>query len=277
MPIQGVPSRPSRRSSACFVLCAAVLLGYSSAGIARELEFNRDVRPILSDKCYHCHGPDSAHRAADLRLDVEAAAKEDLGGYRAIDVESPEDSEVLLRIESDDEYMVMPPPDAHKELSDEERRVIREWIEQGAGWELPWAYVSPKRVDPPAGEPTDWPANWIDHFVLARLNEEGVEPSPEADPVTLVRRLYFDLTGLPPDPETVAAFAADPSAEAYEALVDQLLASPAYAERMTAYWLDLVRYADTVGYHGDQTIPVWPYRDYVIHSFDENKPFDEFT
>lgn len=262
--------------AACFRGGFIALL-VAAAANGREIEFNRDVRPILSDKCHHCHGPDSADRAADLRLDVEADAKEDLGGYRVIDVESPDDSELLLRIEGDDEDYVMPPPDSHKELTAEERQTIRDWIEAGADWELPWAYVSPKRFTPPEVTPAAWSASWIDHFVLARLNEEGITPSPETDPITLVRRLHFDLTGLPPKPEVVAEFVADPSPEAYERLVDQLLGSPAYGERMAIYWLDLVRYADTVGYHGDQTITVWPYRDYVIHTFNENKPFDAFT
>lgn len=241
------------------------------------IDFNRDIRPILSDKCFQCHGPDSAHRAADLRLDLEDSAKADLGGYRAVDVASPDLSEMLTRIDSDDEYVVMPPPEVHKPLTRQEKEVLREWIATGATWSLPWNYVKPTWTDPPEVVGGEWPANWIDRFVVARLEAEGVYQSPDADPVTLVRRLAFDLTGLPPEQAMVDSFAAEPTEANYERLVDELLASPGFGERMAMYWLDLVRYADTVGYHGDQEISVWPYRDYVIHAFNHNKPFDEFT
>lgn len=257
-------------------LLSAFLLA-PGVGLATEFDFNRDIRPILSDKCFQCHGPDSAHREAGLRLDEEDAAKADLGGYRAIDIDTPDQSEALLRIDSDDESMVMPPPEVHKPFSDEERKTLRDWIEAGAGWSVAWAYVAPQRTDPPEVAETDWPANWIDPFVLSQLEAAGVDHAADADPVTLVRRVSFDLTGLPPTTEMVEAFIAEPSEAAYEAMVDRLLASPRFGERMAMYWLDLVRFADTVGYHGDQVHGVWPYRDYVIHAFNENKPFDEFT
>lgn len=262
-----------RRTSVALALIASTACDVGAA----EIDFNRDIRPILSDKCYQCHGPDSAHRAADLRFDIEEAAKADLGGYRAVDVESPDESEMLARIDSDDEDVVMPPPEAHKPLSDKDKQTLRDWIAAGAPWSLAWNYVEPRWTEEPALADADWPAGWIDAFVLQRLRAEGLSPSPEADPVTLVRRLAFDLTGLPPDLDLVESFVADPSEANYERIVDELLASPRFGERMAMYWLDLVRYADTVGYHGDQEIPVWPYRDYVIHAFNTNKPFDEFT
>lgn len=241
-----------------------------------SIDFNRDVRPILSDKCFFCHGPDAASREADLRLDDEGVAKEDRGGYAAIVPGDPDSSEMLRRVLSEDEYEVMPPPETGKHVSTEEAAILRRWIEAGAPWALPWAYVPPRETPPPASDGS-WSENWIDDYLLARLQREGLQPAPDADRVTLIRRLSFDLTGLPPTPEEVAQFAGDDSPEAYLRLVDRLLASPRFGERMAAYWLDLVRFADTVGYHGDQTHNIWPYRDYVIHAFNGNKPFDEFT
>ena len=268
---------PFASRSTGFLALAIVAAGLVSRGSGGEIRFNRDVRPILADKCFSCHGPDSAHRAADLRLDVEEAAKADRGGYRAIDITAARDSELIARIESDDEYVVMPPPETHKPLTEAEKQTLLAWIEAGAPWSAPWAYVSPDRTEPPAVSEAAWPLNWIDHFVLARLEEEAVEHAPDADPITLVRRLAFDLTGLPPAQGLVESFVSDPSGANYERIVDELLASPHFGERMAMYWLDLVRYADTVGYHGDQEVHVWPYRDYVIHAFNTNKPFNEFT
>ncbi|MCA9234329.1 MAG: PSD1 domain-containing protein [Planctomycetales bacterium] len=240
------------------------------------MDFNRDVRPILSDKCFLCHGPDSASREADLRLDVEASVLEDRGDYAVVSPGRPEASELLRRIASDDEYEVMPPPQTGKSISSEEAAVLRRWIADGAAWALPWAYIPPRET-PPAPLVNQWSANWIDDYLLARWEQEELTPAPDADKVTLIRRLCFDLTGLPPTPEEVAQFVADESPTAYERLVDRLLASPRFGERMATYWLDLVRFADTVGYHGDQDHNIWPYRDYVIHAFNCNKPFDEFT
>ncbi len=258
-------------------LVAIAVSATAAPAAAREFDFNQDIRPLLSDKCFQCHGPDSAHRAADLRLDIEESAKEDLGGYRAIDVDAPDESEVLARIDSDDADLVMPPPEIHKELTEDEKRLLREWIEAGANWSLAWAYVEPRRSPPPEVSESVRLANWVDHFVLDRLEREQLQPAGPADPVTLIRRLHFDLTGLPPTADVVEAYAADPTPEAYEEIVDELLASPRFGERMATYWLDLVRFADTVGYHGDQDQNIWPYRDYVIHAFNNNKPFDEFT
>ena len=242
-----------------------------------EVDFNQDIRPILSDNCFHCHGPDAETREAGLRLDIEAAAKADLGGYYAINLSSPTESELLARINADDEYTIMPPLESHKSLQPEEKELLRRWIESGAPYSPPWAYLPPQESDVPKVSNSEWPANWIDHFILDRLVTEDLDPAPPADEVTLVRRLAFDLTGLPPDQSLVDRFAANPTIKTYESIVDELLVSPRFGERMAMFWLDLVRYADTVGYHGDQTQSVWPFRDYVIHSFNCGKPFDQFT
>jgi hypothetical protein len=256
---------------------ALSLAGLPRAGGADEIDFNRDIRPILSENCFRCHGPDSATREADLRLDKQEDVLADRGGYAAIVPGDPEASEFLRRIVSTDPIDQMPPPEADKNLTADEIALLKRWIESGAEWSPAWSYVPPRRSDPPAVENKKWIRNEIDNFVLARLEQEGLAPNSQADLVTLVRRLSFDLTGLPPTQEMVDTFVTDPSDMAYEKLVDDLLASPHFGERMAMMWLDLVRFADTVGYHGDQIHNVWPYRDYVIHAFNTNKPFDEFT
>jgi hypothetical protein len=261
----------------------AVLVAFGPAALGEEnkrpsaINYTRDVRPILSDKCFACHGPDANHREADLRLDEEASAKADRGGYAAIVASKPEESQLIRRITSEDESERMPPPETGKALTAAEIETLRRWIAEGAAWSKPWAYEIPKRSLLPVVMDNAWPSNWIDHFVLARLEEEGLQPSAEADRVTLARRLHFDVTGLPPSHESAAAFAADTSPLAYERMVEELLASPAFGERMAAYWLDLVRYADTVGYHGDQEHHSSPYRDWVIDAFNADMPFDRFT
>ncbi len=239
---------------------------------AGEIEFNRDIRPILSDRCFACHGPAESDREADLRLDVEESAK-----ASAIVAGNAAESEVVVRIFSDDPELKMPPADSGKSLSPQERDLIKQWIAEGAEYQPFWAYVKPRRHKVPSVENTAWPAGWIDHFILDRLTREGLSPSSEADRVTLIRRLSFDLIGLPPTPEEVDAFVESDDPRAYERLVDRLLESPHYGERMAVYWLDLVRYADTVGYHGDQDQSISPYRDYVINAFNDNLPFDQFT
>ncbi len=244
---------------------------------AGRVEFNRDIRPILADKCFACHGPDANRRQADLRLDTEAGAKADLGGTRAITPGRPAESELVARITSPQKSKRMPPAKTGKELSAGEVELLRRWIEQGAPYQAHWSYIPPRRSAVPAVTDAVWPRTVIDRFLLARLEAAGVRPSPEADKVTLVRRLFFDLTGLPPTPADVDAFVNDARPDAYERLVDRLLASPHYGERMAVFWLDLVRYADTVGYHGDQEHPIAPYRDYVIKAFNDNLPFDRFT
>lgn len=262
---------------------AAALLGLTSgglaaiAGAASPIEFNRDIRPILSDKCFACHGPDSASREADLRLDIEEQAKADRGGYAVIVPENLDESALVQRITSEDESERMPPAETGKPLSAKEIDLLKRWVAEGAPWQLAWAYVPPKRTAAPIVTDSSWPVNWIDYFVLTRLEAEGLKPSPDADKTTLIRRLSIDLIGLPPTPEQVDEFLADKRPEAYERLVDRLLASPHYGERMATYWLDLVRFANTVGYHGDQEHQISPYRDYVIDALNANLPFDQFT
>ncbi len=241
-----------------------------------SLDFNRDIRPILSDKCFFCHGPDEHERKADLRLDTAEGAFADLGGYAAIVAGKPDESELVFRITDKDDPM--PPEDSHKKLEPEEIALLTRWVAEGGEYSEPWAYVAPKKHPLPQTD-GEWPRNWVDRFVLSRLEREGLKPSPDADRVTLIRRLHFDLTGLPPTPDRVASFLADERdfEAVWKELVEELLESPHFGERLAIYWLDLVRYADTVGYHGDQDHSISPYRDYVIRAFNENLPFDQFT
>ncbi|MFO0789439.1 MAG: PSD1 and planctomycete cytochrome C domain-containing protein [Pirellulales bacterium] len=235
--------------------------------------FNRDIRPILSEKCYSCHGPDSGTRQADLRLDLEAGAHES-----AIVPGDANASDLIARVSSSDPETQMPPPDSKRPpLTAAQIELLRKWINAGAKYEPHWAYLPPTRPTVPEVKQLAWPRNDIDRFLLAAQEQHGLDPGPEADRITLVRRVYFDLTGLPPTPAQVDEFANDPRPDAYEQLVDRLLASPAFGERMATWWFDLVRYADTVGYHGDQDHRITPYRDYVIKSFNDNLPFSQFT
>ncbi len=233
----------------------------------RTISFNRDVQPILSDKCFHCHGPDENTRKAKLRLDV----REDALAREAFVPGKPESSELIQRITTDDPDDVMPPPEAHKPLTPVEKETLRRWIAEGAVYEKHWAYVIPEKPAVPAGR------NGIDYLVQKRLRAIGLSPSPAADRRTLARRLHFDLNGLPPTPEVVESFSRDRARDAYARLVEDLLFSPHYGERMAIPWLDVVRFADTIGYHSDNPRNIWPYRDYVIRSFNENKPFDRFS
>jgi mono/diheme cytochrome c family protein len=272
-----VSPRPLQRGLFRFILRAgaAVLLAavsHAALAPAGEIEFNRDIRPILSDRCFACHGPDATKRQADLRLDVEQSAKESV-----IVAGKPHESEVVARITAADADTRMPPLDSGKTLTSAEIELIKRWIAAGAEYQPFWAYVKPRRHPLPSIADPTWPNNWIDSFVLNRLGAEGLSPSPDADRVTLIRRLSFDLVGLPPTPAEVDAFVSDNDPGAYERLVDRQLESPHFGERMAMYWLDLVRYADTVGYHGDQDQSISPYRDYVIDAFNENLPFDRFT
>ncbi len=238
-----------------------------------QIDFNRHIRPILAENCFFCHGPDKAERQAGLRLDLWEKATATLeSGSRAIVPQEPQRSELLARVTSDDEFSVMPPPETGKKLSAEEIDLLRRWIKQGGEYADHWAYAPLKRPAVPQVEDEQWPLNPIDRFVLAGLARQGLSPSPEADRMTLSRRLSFDLAGLPPE-----KVLSDLSTTRYSQYVDELLQSPRYGERMAMYWLDLVRYADTVGYHGDQDHNISPYRDYVIKSFNENLPFDQFT
>jgi len=242
-----------------------------------EIDFRNQIRPILSAKCFACHGPDANHREGDLRLDTQEGALGDLGGYSAIAPGKPDKSELIVRISDEDPETRMPPAAAKKQLTANEIELLTRWVEQGASWSDHWAYDPPTRHPVPDLQTGDSASNWIDHFILHRLQGERLRPSPKADRVTLIRRLSFDLTGLPPTPDEVDKFVHDRTPGAYEALVDRLLASTHYGERMAMYWLDLVRYADTVGYHGDQDHHISPYRDYVIDAFNSDMPFDQFS
>ncbi len=242
-----------------------------------EIRFNRDIRSILSNKCYTCHGPDKNSREGDLRLDVESLAKADRGGYFVIDSVHPAKSELLARITTEDEDDVMPPHGEGKALTSQEVALLTKWVESGAEWEGHWAYLPPVKAPVPEVENPDWRRNAVDRFIGARLESEGLQPSDPADRRTLIRRIFLDLTGLPPSADDVARFENDRDRFAFDHVVDRLLASPHFGERMAVNWLDLVRYADTVGYHGDQDYSVWPYRDYVIQAFNQNLSFDQFT
>jgi hypothetical protein len=258
------------------LLAAFALVAAPAASRAADIDFNRDVRPILSDKCFACHGPDEKHRKAKLRLDVE----KDAAASGVIVGKKPGESELLARITAADESEQMPPAKSGKKLTAAEIEILKKWVAEGGKYAAHWAYVPPKKHPVPISRDAKrsaWGTNFIDAFLTARWEKQGLFPSPEADRRTLIRRLYFDLTGLPPTPEEVDAFVADKDPAAYEKLVDRLLASEHFGERMAMYWLDLVRYADTVGYHGDQDHHASPYRDYVIDAFNLNTPFDQFT
>lgn len=235
--------------------------------VPAKIEFNRDVRPILSDNCFYCHGPDKNHRKAKLRLDIreEALAKE------AFVPGKPAESELIKRLAPEAKDDLMPPEDSHKKLTDRDKAILKRWIEQGAAYQLHWSYEKPVKAAVPAGQ------NGVDVLVRKRLAELDLKPAPQADRRSLIRRVYFDLLGLPPRPEEVMAFENDKSPKAYETMVDKVLARPQFGERMAIGWLDVVRYADTIGYHSDTPRNVFPYRDYVIKAFNENKRFDRFT
>ncbi len=253
------------------------VVGAGEPALPRTIDFNRDIRPILADNCYQCHGPDKNQRKAQLRLDTKEGLFTSRAGVYPVQPGKPEASEIYRRITSSDKNERMPAPRSGKTLSARQIALIKQWMQQGAPWKGHWAYIRPVRPDVPAGGRGLFAKNPIDAFVFARLAEAGLQPSPEADRVTLIRRLSFDLRGLPPPPAEVDAFVRDTRPDAYEALVDRVLGSPQYGERMALFWLDLVRYADSIGYHSDNPMHVWPYRDYVIRAFNENKPFDQFT
>ena len=252
-----------------------ILLLFLASFSQGALDFNRDVRPILSDKCFACHGPDEEGRKADLRLDIESEAKND--ELMAIVAGSPEDSEMIYRVHSEDEDELMPPPEIGKPLTQEEKDILEQWIQEGAVWADHWAYAPPVDHPTPKVKNKGWSSHWIDQFALANIERKNLLPAKDADPVTLVRRLHFDLTGLPPSPQVVQSFESNPSEKAYSKIIEGLLNSPHFGERLATYWLDLVRYADTVGYHGDQPHNISPYRDWVIQAFNDNMTFDQFT
>ena len=250
-----------------FTAVAAVVLAGGVLQGADRVEFNRDVRPILSENCFACHGPDANARQASLRLD----RRDDALARGVIQPGDAAASKLVQRVTHSNPLLVMPPRAIDKVLTDSQKEILSAWVEQGAEYQEHWAYIKPRRPDAPAG-----PAA-IDFLVGRRLATSGLQPAAEADRRTLARRLSFDLTGLPPKPTDVEAFARDSDPASYERFVDALLDSPHFGERMAVHWLDLVRYADTVGYHGDVPVNVYPFRDYVVRSFNENKPFDVMT
>ncbi|WP_395747659.1 DUF1553 domain-containing protein [Prosthecobacter sp.] len=255
------------------ILLACVL----ATARGQSLEFNRDVRPILSDNCFKCHGPDKVKRKGDLRLDVEAAAKAALEGRFAIVPGQPDKSGIIARMESTDPDEHMPPHDSGLQITPREVAVLRQWIEQGAPWQAHWSFIAPKRTAPPVVKDAAWCRTPVDRFILGRLEQEGWKPSPEADAAALLRRVSLDLTGLPPTPAESDAYFADRSEVRYERLVDRLLASPRFGERIASRWLDAARYADTNGYQSDGERSMWRWREWVLDACNTNMPFDQFT
>jgi hypothetical protein len=255
-----------------FLLFGSVLLAPLAA--QQRVSYGRDIRPILADHCFQCHGPDAAAREAELRLDLRADAIAERDAYHVIAPGDAGASELLRRIQDDEDPM---PPAEHARLGRREVELLRRWIVEGAAYDVHWAYVAPRRVTPPPMAARDWVRNEVDHFVLGRLDAAARQPAPAADPRTLVRRLSFDLLGLPPTWEQVSAFAADPSDARWRGLVEEMLSSDRHAERMATFWFDLVRFADTIGIHADNPWHVSPYRDWVIEAFRSNMPFDQFT
>ena len=248
-------------------VCAAILVSATAGSAAEPVSFSRDVLPILADACFACHGPDGARRQADLRLDQRDAAV----AAAAFVPGDAAASSLVTRINATDPDLVMPPPESNKRLDAAQREVLARWIAEGAGYARHWAYEPPRKPAIPAGHAA------INHLVDVRLARLGLEPAPPADRRTLIRRLSFDLVGLPPTPAAVEAFERDTAPDAYERLVERLLADPHHGERMALGWLDVVRFADTIGYHSDNPRNVWPYRDWVIRAFNANLPFDRFT
>jgi hypothetical protein len=244
-----------------------------------QISYNFHVRPILSDNCFACHGPDASKREAGLGLDTPEGAYVALKDYpdvHAIVPGDPNKSEAFRRILSDNPDEMMPPPSSNLVLTPEEKDIIRKWISQGAQYEPHWAFVSPKKSPLPKVKDKDWPTNEIDHFVLDKMRQQRLKPNAAASKVHLLKRLSIDLTGLPPDPRMMERFIADDTEDAYEQIVDQLLADPAYGEKLAVLWMDVSRYSDSYGYQDDNVRTQWPYRDWVIHAFNSNLPYDKF-
>jgi len=245
---------------------------------AKDIDYNRDVRRILSDKCFTCHGPDGEQRQAGLRLDQQESAFAKLeSGETAIVPGKPDESELIHRITTDDEFTRMPPPESEKQLSAAEIETLKKWIAAGGAYQKHWSFITPTRPELPAVDRPGFVQNPIDQFILKKLEETKLSPNPQASKESLIRRVTFDLTGLPPTIEEIDAFLQDNSPNAYEKVVDRLLSSPRFGEHMARYWLDAARYGDTHGLHLDNERSIWLYRDWVIDAFNENKPFDEFT
>ncbi len=248
-----------------------------AASSSKKVDFTRDIRPILSDTCFHCHGFDEKTRKAKLRLDTEEGAHKDLGGYAAFKPHDLKNSEAWRRITTKDADDLMPPPEAHKTLKPEQINLIKRWIEEGAEYRGHWSFTPPTHPALPTVKNKNWVRNGIDNFIAAKFEEKKLAPNPEAAREVLIRRVTFDLTGLPPTLADVDAFLADKSPNAYEKVVDRLMQSPRYGEHMARYWLDAARYGDTHGLHLDNERSMWPYRDWVVRAFNSNLPFDQFT
>src|SRR5437016_3020480 len=266
------------------MLLWATSIGATLAASAKKplvtdpVDFSSQIRPLISSKCFSCHGPDESSRKAKLRLDLRDEAIKDHKGTRAIVPGDAARSELVRRITTADPDDIMPPPKTGRTLSAAEIDLLKRWIQQGAPYSPHWAFVKPERAALPAVKMNSWPRNAIDYFILAKLEKHGLKPSPPADRYTWVRRLSLDLTGLPPAPAEVNAFVNDPQPDAYERLVDRLLRSPAYGERWARLWLDLSRYADSAGYGSDPLrLNIWPWRDWVIRALNRNLPYDRFT
>jgi mono/diheme cytochrome c family protein len=259
---------------ATLVLFAAAV---DAAAAPPGVNFSREILPILSDNCFACHGPDAKARKAKLRLDTKEGAFRLRDGVAVVVPGKSATSELYTRIASADETEVMPPPKSKKKLTTQQIELVKRWIDEGAPWGKHWSFEKPRRAELPAVKSPAWPQNAIDYFILARLEKQGLQPSPEAPRETLIRRVSLDLTGLPPTPDEVDAFLTDKSPDAYEKVVDRLLKSPRYGERMAWDWLDAARYADSNGYQGDQDRTMWPWRDWVVQAFNANMPFDRFT
>ena len=263
-------------SSLVFLLTFCGWLPQAISGAA--IDFNREIRPILSDACFPCHGPDASARKAGLRLDLRAVAVQPAeSGEVAIRPNQAAQSELVRRIFSEDRDEVMPPRKSHRSISLRQKELLRDWINQGAPYAEHWSFLSPKSAALPAVKRPDWPRNPLDFFTLARMEAEGMSPAPEAAKSTLIRRVTLDLTGLPATISEVRDFLADSSDQAYERVVDRLMATRDYAERRAQDWLDLARYADTRGFSDDTARSIWPYRDWVIRALQRNQPFDQFT
>jgi hypothetical protein len=247
---------------------ALLLVSASIFAQTKPVDFQREVRPILSDACYSCHGPDKATRMANLRLDMPGPA---------VIAGKPEESKLWQRINHTNAALRMPPERVHKTISDAQKATLKRWIAEGATYKQHWAFIAPERPQPPTTRDANWARTPIDRFLLAKLESEGLKPAPEADRRTLARRLSFDLTGLPPSPADVDAFVNDTAPNAYDKLIDTFMAMPQYGEHRARYWLDAARYADTHGIHVDNYREMWPYRNWVITAFNRNMPFDQFT
>ncbi len=263
--------------SRLITLFTGIIVHPLGANAAELVDFNRDVRPILSENCFACHGADKNNLKGKRRLDSFERATAEQNEIRAIIPGDPDNSDLWVRVISSDEEELMPPRDSHKSLSAAQKETLKRWIAEGAHYQPHWAYVAPSRPAPSVVTAVNWPRNDIDRFVLANLEKKKLVPAPEADRATLLRRVSLDLTGLPPTPAEIAAFLQDTSEGAYERVVDRLLRSPHYGERMAVDWLDAARYADTNGYQIDRDREIWAWRDWVINAFNENKRFDQFT